>query len=77
MIAALWNRFYQPGTTGSFHGDMAAAFDAIAKSNELSLGEARKLRTAISIHMQIERSAKHVGRKWFCEKFGNPDERIV
>lgn len=77
MITTLWKRHYHVGVTGSYHGDMAVAFDAISKDADCDLLTAQKMRRAAATHMEAERQPEHKGRKWFCERFGTPAERII
>lgn len=77
MFQVLWARHYQPGLTGSFHGDMAAAFDAISRDPDCDLQVAQMMRYASAVHMGIERDPRHEGRRWFCERFGTAAERAV
>jgi hypothetical protein len=74
--AALWKKHYHAGVTGSYHGDMALAFEAISKDPECDHATHEQLRQSVAIHMGLEHRPDHVGRKWFCEKFGTPSERI-
>lgn len=76
-IGELWTKHYHAEVTGSYHGDMARAFDAISRDPQCGLDIAMTLRTVIQIHMELERNRSHVGRKYFCELFGLPHERIV
>ena len=80
MFETFWRRHYHSGVTGSFHGDMAHAFAAIAEDPDVKFYPevVRSLWTAVRIHMDIERSPWYTGgRKWFCERFGTEAERLV
>ena len=72
QLETLWLRHYHPGVTGSYHGDMAFAFDSMSKDKdcECDLETATKLRHAAKIFTNLERIPSHNGRKWFCELFG-------
>ena len=73
-IAWLWKRHYHV-VTGSFHGDMARAYELMLADPRCGDDDKSRLQQAIRIHMSLEREPGHEGRKWFCERFGRPDER--
>lgn len=71
LIEVLWDRHYAPGTTGSYHGDMADAFAKMLADEMCSLTVAKVLRRSIQAHMQVERSGSYQGRRFFCERWAH------
>lgn len=73
----LYDRHHRPSLTGSYHGDMAATCAMIRDDPELDQSAADDLTRAVLAHMQTERDPRYKGRKWFCERFGTPAERLL
>lgn len=69
MLHALWNRYYHPGVTGSFHGDMARAFQAILQDSDCDRKTHDKIQRSVREHRAVENSVLYKGTKWFCEVF--------
>lgn len=75
MIKELWKRHYS-ATSGNYHCDMARAFQRMMDDSKCGEINRVKLRHTTEIHMQLERDPSYEGRKWFCEVFGKPEERV-
>ena len=73
----LYWRHYEKGLTGSYHGDMAATLDKVAHDPGFDRDAADDWARAVNAHMATERKPAYRGRKWFCERFGTPDERLT
>lgn len=69
LIEMLWARHYEPGLTGSYHGDMALAFQKMLDDRDCN-GETReKVRRSIWHHTKAEASPQHTGRRPFSGRF--------
>ena len=77
MIEILWKRHFHSGLAGSYHGDMAAAFDAMLKDSDIDEKTVEKMWESMQLHMTIERGPQYAGRKWFCERFGYSHELLA
>ena len=74
-IEVLWAKHYVPGITGSYHGDMASAFNAIRADARCGARVNRLIQNAVSVHLRLERMESHKGRRYFVELFGTAEER--
>lgn len=77
MIQLLWTRHYQPGVTGSFHGDMAHALVAMLADPDCDRDCKIVIEHCIRVHAAMELAPTHTGRKYFCEQWGTKAERAV
>jgi len=68
-VSILWSRHYISGVTGSFHGDMALAFERMLADIDASRTAVEEMNKAIRFHMGIEQRDDYSGRRWFCERF--------
>jgi hypothetical protein len=68
-LTRLWDRHYQQGVSGSYHGDMARTFSLILDDTECDIGCRQAVWRAIQVHLSIERSTSFKGRRWFYERF--------